>query len=221
MSYIKESKVEFENLKNAIIKIVDNRLINITMSIYGEMLYTEADELGNELTIHNVDSLSTGFQGLINLVGDIISRFSLINKDISYEQYEGIIIIDELENHLHPIFQKKLPSLLSSIFPKVQFICSIHSPIPLLGALENSVILNINRTSEEGITIERIDQLFEFDKLNPNIILTSPIFGFKDIFPITYDPGSDRISTVDYYNDEIFRKTLKQKLDNYLNEDIK
>ena len=114
-----------------------------------------------------------------------------------------------------------MPSLLSSIFPKVQFICSIHSPIPLLGALENSVILNINRTSEEGITIERIDQLFEFDKLNPNIILTSPIFGFKDIFPITYDPGSDRISTVDYYNDEIFRKTLKQKLDNYLNEDIK
>jgi len=220
-SWIKKSKNEYENLKSALIKILNTRLIDINIDEEGIVKYTEADEKGIELGQQKLEHLATGFQGLINLTGDIITRYSSAFPDLAFDKYEGIIIIDELENHLHPVFQKQLPSLLSSVFQKLQFICSIHSPIPLLGALPNSVILNINRNAEDGITIERIDQLFDFNTLNPNIILTSPIFGFKDIFPLEYDGTRDRIKTDDFYDDDEFRKVLKRKLDDYLKKDVK
>ena len=218
-SYLKKDKSEFDNLRNAIIRVLDNRIRDISIDDDGIVQYLEVDDNGNSLGQNQLELLATGFQGLINLVGDIIIRFSVSAK--KYEDFEGIVVVDELENHLHPIFQKKLPSLLSSVFPNIQFITSIHSPIPLLGSPKEIVVINTNRTADEGITAERIDQLFEFNKLNPNIILTSPIFGFKDIFPTTYDAKNDRISTVDYYNDEIFRKALKEKLNSYLNDETK
>ena len=218
-SYLKKDKSEFDNLRNAIIRVLDNRIRDISIDDDGNVRYLEVDDNGNSLGKNQLQQLATGFQGLINLVGDIIIRFSVTAK--KYEDFEGIVVIDELENHLHPIFQKKLPSLLSSVFPNIQFITSIHSPIPLLGSPREIVVINTNRTADEGITAERIDQLFEFNKLNPNIILTSPIFGFKDIFPSTYDAKNDRISTVDYYSDEVFRKALKEKLESYLNDETK
>lgn len=218
-SYLKKDKSEYEKLRDTILRVLDSRIRDISIDDDGKVQYYEVDDNGIDLGHNQLEHLATGFQSLINLVGDLIVRFTGTIQNS--QDFVGIVIIDELENHLHPIFQKKLPTLLSGVFPKIQFITSIHSPIPLLGAPKETAIININRTAEDGITAERIDQLFELNKLNPNVILTSPIFGFKDIFPTTYNSENDRISTVDYYNDEIFRKALKEKLDNYLNDDAK
>ena len=146
----------------------------------GEIWYIELDNDKKELGKNRLENLATGYQSLINLVGDIIARYSRAYPNLKYSEYTGIIIIDELENHLHPIFQKKLPSLLSEIFPKIQFITSVHSPIPLLGAPENTVILKVNRDAEKKITIERI-VIDNIESLNPNILFTSPVFGFTSI----------------------------------------
>lgn len=216
---LKKDKTEYDNLRNAIIKVLDKRIQDISIDENGNVQYFEFDDNGNLLGQNQLEHLATGFQGLINLVGDIIVRFSKTSQ--SYADFTGIVIIDELENHLHPIFQKKLPSLLTSVFPKIQFITSVHSPIPLLGAPKETVVINVNRSADDGITAERIDQLFDFNTINPNILLTSPIFGFKDIFPATYDAQKDRIKTVDYFNDVEFQKVLKTKLDNYLKDDLK
>lgn len=217
-SSLKKDKTEYDNLRNAIIKVLDKRIQDISIDENGNVQYFEFDDKGNLLGQNQLEHLATGFQGLINLVGDIIVRFSKTSQ--KFADFAGIVIIDELENHLHPIFQKKLPSLLSSVFPKIQFITSVHSPIPLLGAPNETVVINVNRSADDGITAERIDQLFDFNTINPNILLTSPIFGFKDIFPITYDAQNDRIKTVDYFNDVEFQKVLKTKLDNYLKDDL-
>lgn len=218
-SSLKKDKSEYDNLRNAIIKVLDKRIQDISIDDSGNVQYFEFDDKGKLLGQNQLEQLATGFQGLINLVGDIIVRFSKTFK--KYEDFKGIVIIDELENHLHPIFQKKLPSLLSSVFPKIQFITSVHSPIPLLGAPKETVVINVKRSVDDGITAERIDQLFDFNTINPNILLTSPIFGFKDIFPTTYDTQNDRIKTVDYFNDVVFQKVLQTKLSNYLNDDLK
>lgn len=177
-SSLKKDKSEYDNLRKAIIKVLDKRIQDILIDENGNVQYFEFDDNGNHLGQNRLEHLATGFQGLINLVGDIIVRFSKTSQN--YADFTGIVIIDELENHLHPIFQKKLPSLLSSVFPKIQFITSVHSPIPLLGAPKESVIIKVNRDAEQFITAEKI-VIDNIETLNPNILFTSAIFGFSSI----------------------------------------
>ncbi|MGK0366690.1 MAG: putative ATP-binding protein involved in virulence, partial [Saprospiraceae bacterium] len=126
------------------------------------------------------NQLASGYRSVIAMVGDMIIRLFKTQPDIDNPaDLEGIVLIDELDVHLHPSWQKKLPGLLSSAFPKVQFIASTHSPIPFLGAPKNSVFLKVNRTAEEGITVEIIEE--DISDWTPNLILSSPIFGFSEI----------------------------------------
>lgn len=53
--------------------------------------------------------LASGFRNIINIVGDIIIRFSKYQKPFSHKEFVGIVLIDELENHLHPILQREFP----------------------------------------------------------------------------------------------------------------
>ena len=216
-----KSTSEFNNLKNAILEILDHKITDITFDEQANVLFHEADdnksgEPVQVIAINKFENLATGFQGLINLTADIIVKFSKSFPDQPLNEYKGIVIIDELENHLHPIFQKKLPSLLTKVFPKIQFITSIHSPIPILGAPKNSIILLVKRTLEEGIKAQRIDKMFDLAELNPNLILTSPIFGLSDIFPVQYEKGVNRVKTKDLYDDAKFQEVVKEKLDQYL-----
>lgn len=130
--------------------------------------------------------LASGNQSIIAMIGDMIIRLLNVQTSVTDPRdLEGIVLIDELDLHLHPIWQKKLPTLLSELFPKIQFIAATHSPIPFLGAPENSIFIKVNRNKEEGINIEKLD--INIEDLTPNLILSSQIFGFLEIFPITYD----------------------------------
>lgn len=175
----KKNPREFDNLKNALIKVLDGKIrdIKIDKNI-GEIVFCEVDINGDILGWNQLENLATGFQGIINLVGDIIARFSQSGR--KYSDFNGIVIIDELENHLHPNFQRRLPGLLSTLFPKIQFIASIHSPIPLLGAPKDSLIIRVDRDAENGITAQRIT-IDNIETLNPNILFSSPIFGFTSL----------------------------------------
>lgn len=148
--------------------------------------YIEKDDDGNPLHRVNFNGLGSGYRNIISMVGDIILGLNSPRKkheviDLRVEM-KAVILIDEFELYLHPKLQKELPSILSSLFPNVQFIASTHSPIPLLGAPEGSVFLKVNRTIEDGIKVERLEKLEkEIRYLLPNTILTSDIFDF-DIF---------------------------------------
>ena len=141
--------------------------------------YFETDSEGNLLedgiTFKN---LAAGYKNIIATVGDMIFRLGTVQNFNNYEDLEGIVLIDEFELHLHPKYQKLFVQKLTELFPKIQFIVSTHSPIPLLGAPKNSVIINVSRTREEGIKAELLD--IDFSVLTPNAILSSPIFGFQD-----------------------------------------
>jgi predicted ATP-binding protein involved in virulence len=112
-----------------------------------------------------------------------------------------------------------LPSVFSKVFPNVQFIVSTHSAIPILGAPENSVLLRVNRNQEDGITVERLEYLEkQLKDLTPNLILTSEIFGFQDIFPVTHDK-SKRIRTEDTITELEENDEMMDALKSYMNTD--
>ena len=89
----------------------------------------------NNRIIPNLNALSTGQSALFNMFATIIRYADTndLNKSIRLEDITGIVVIDEIELHLHSNLQRKiLPKLLKK-FPKVQFVISSHSPLFLLG----------------------------------------------------------------------------------------
>jgi len=194
------------------IKIVGNKFKTGT-----EILYFEKDSKDPV----KFNELAMGLRSIIGFIGDLFLRLTK-NKSIKkLEEITGIVLIDEFDNHLHPKWQRELVEKLTKLFPRVQFIVSTHSPIPLLGAPpERTVILNVNRTKEDGITIKRLAKLEkELKYLLPNQLLTSDIFGLENIENIYLkDNELDKLYSEDNYNDieknELLKKDLERRATN-------
>jgi predicted ATPase len=179
----------FNALKKVLEQILYDKIsINIDVSNGSpKVKYTEkATEWEENKAYESVSlqDLAAGYRSILTMVGDMLLRFLSTNSS-DLDSIAGIALIDEIDAHLHPKYQYELPNLLSKAFPKVQFIVTTHSPIPLLGLGENnkSVIFKVNRTIEEGITMDRLDNNIPFRQMLPNSLLSSPIFGFESIFP--------------------------------------
>lgn len=106
-----------------------------------------------EVTVYRHDSvekfpvrmLSDGEKGVISLVADIAYRMALLNPSLLENILEtrGIVLIDEIDLHLHPAWQKKIIHDLTSIFPNIQFVITTHSPSVLANVPKEYVqILN-------------------------------------------------------------------------------
>jgi predicted AAA+ superfamily ATPase/predicted ATPase len=151
------------------IKIVDRKVV-----------YIEKEMMGNGQTYDPLpfEKLASGYRNIIAMVGDMLIRLFKEQPEAKNPKgLCGIVIIDELDLHLFPRWQRELPGMLSSVFPNVQFIASTHSVLPFLGAPEKSVFLKVTRNKKQGIQIERID--INIKNLLPNSILTSPIFDLE------------------------------------------
>lgn len=89
----------------------------------------------------NSDLLSDGYKRLVNIVLDIAIRCSLLNRirygEESYKHTHGTVIIDEIDEHLHPALQVRILKDLRRTFPKIQFIVSSHAPL-VISSVENN-----------------------------------------------------------------------------------
>lgn len=85
--------------------------------------------------------LSDGYKRLVNIVLDIAIRCSLLNKTIygeeSFTKTHGTVIIDEIDEHLHPALQNRVLKDLHKTFPKIQFIVSTHAPMVISSVESN------------------------------------------------------------------------------------
>lgn len=103
------------------------------------------DKDGVEISL---DQLSDGEKNLIALVGDIARRLAIANPNSKKPlSGEGIILIDEIDLHLHPSWQRLMIPQLQKVFPNCQFIITTHSPQVLSHVPPESVFL---LSSERG-----------------------------------------------------------------------
>ncbi len=180
--------------------------------------YIEKDASGNELKKVSFYQLASGIKSMIAMLGDILVKFYDQQPEIfDPSEFTGLVIIDEIDIHLHPKLQKKLVEQLSITFPKIQFIASTHSPIPLLGAPKNSVIFTVERGAQTGVIAKRIDQKLILGDLLPNTILTSPIFGLDDIIPSSHEK-SHLIRTEMNYKDVEINDIVRQKIQDFFTD---
>lgn len=96
----------------------------------------------------NLSLLSSGETALMCLFGEIIRQADTLRNNIPLNQIQGIVLIDEIEKHLHIRLQKEILPGLLKLFPGIQFIVSSHSPF-----------LNMGLASEKGIK----SQIFDLD----------------------------------------------------------
>lgn len=79
--------------------------------------------------ILDVTQLSAGEKALLTLVSDLARRLSIANPEsVDPRHEEGTVLIDEVDLHLHPRWQRRLLPSLERTFPKCQFIVTTHSP---------------------------------------------------------------------------------------------
>jgi len=89
------------------------------------------------------EHLSDGQRTILGLFCDIARRAAILNPHFEGEANEktnGVVLIDELDLHLHPRWQMSIIENLQKTFPNIQFICTTHSPI-LLRSIEKDKII--------------------------------------------------------------------------------
>lgn len=109
------------------------------------------------------EGLSDGYRDVIKIVADIATRMCILNPYLTKETFTktpGIVIIDELDLSLHPRWQRKIVNVLTSIFPRVQFICASHSPF-LIQSLKDGQLISMKGEIEEEYSGQSIEDIAE------------------------------------------------------------
>ena len=83
------------------------------------------------------NTLSSGYAAVFSMINDLIMRTEKKGDNI-----EGIVLIDEIETHLHLELQKEILPILTQMYPKIQFIVSTHSPF-ILSSIDNAVVFDL------------------------------------------------------------------------------
>lgn len=95
------------------------------------------------------NSMSMGYAAVFDIIGDLIMRME------SKRRYdlEGLVLIDEIETHLHVDLQKKIVPILTQLFPNIQFVLTTHSPF-VLNSTQNAVVYDLEKKLlvKDGLT---------------------------------------------------------------------
>ena len=133
---------EYEMFKNIVASFMKeiNELDEIP-SIYYSSQFEELVYKDDKTEIP-ISKLSAGYQSLLWMIMDLAYRVCLLNPELeSREQVTGIVLIDEIDLHLHPKWQWNVIEALRKTFAGVQFIIATHSPIVISAAKEANLIL--------------------------------------------------------------------------------
>lgn len=146
VSWQEDQKIaEYEAVKNALAKFMS--IMNDTD--VNKVLYDKKQEelmYKNGNKILPIRFLSAGYQSLIWMVLEIAYRMAVLNPNLLENvtnKTTGIVLIDELDLHLHPKWQWKVIKALKETFPNVQFIATTHSSI-ILASCKNERVISIN-----------------------------------------------------------------------------
>jgi len=119
-------------------------------------------------------ALSDGYRSVLALAGDLIWRLIQAFPDSTNPLAEpGVVLIDELDIHLHPSWHREIPGWLRAQFPNLQFFVATHSPLIAAGAGADALTLRFEVA--DGAT--KVDAVPNVAALNVDRILQSPAFG--------------------------------------------
>ena len=130
-------------------------------------------------------SLSDGYRSVLAFAGDLVWRLLQAFPTSSNPLHEeGIALIDELDIHLHPLWQRDIAGWLRRQFPNLQFIVATHSPLIAGGAGEDALTLKFDLENGKS----RVSEVENISAKSVDNILTSDAFGLAS----PYSPGTEK-----------------------------
>ncbi|TAK34497.1 MAG: hypothetical protein EPO28_15960 [Saprospiraceae bacterium] len=159
-------------------------------------LKTDYEELlSGELVIFKngdplkINQLSAGEKTLFSFVTDLARRLALLNRDsINPLEGNGIVLIDEIDLHLHPAWHRTVLPKLQDTFPNIQFIVTTHSPFVLQSVPnEHALLLKKAKKSKE---LETEELEYEYGSSYETIV--EEVFGIKADFALSIEKSLDK-----------------------------
>ncbi len=183
------------------------------------------DETGFQMHMP-LSQMSDGYKGTISLIADIAYRMAVLNPQLGtavIDKTDGIVLIDEVDLHLHPAWQHRILSDLQEIFPKVQFIVTTHAPAVIssaksenLAILKDYEVLDANAEIYGNDVNSILKEIMGVSERNPAIA------GLFDQFYAVLNEGQyDEAEKVldeideqrDYHDKEVAANRVKLKLE--------
>ena len=121
--------------------------------------------------------LGYGYQTLITWVADLVSRMVERYPDSPNPLAEpAVVLVDEIDLHLHPMWQRKLMGFLTERFPNTQFIATAHSPLVAQAAADANLAV-LRREGDHVVIDNDVDNIRDW---RIDQILTSDLFGLRN-----------------------------------------
>lgn len=155
--------------------------------------------------------LSSGFKSIIYLLFSTIKEIEFRFQEHNYkaEEFDGIILIDEIEIHLHPEWQERITDILKKVFPCAQFILTTHSPHVIQTAEPNQIIAlqldeNNNvflrtdlQTSEYGFKGWTVEEIL-YDVMGMKTLRTEMYHNLMEEFGVAVDEENEEKAKLIY-----------------------
>lgn len=163
-----------ETVRKALSTFVGEKFSNPRMMIHPLRFVMDERVGDSKFRQLRIEQMSDGYKIVTAMVADIASRMAEANPDMENPlMSNGIVLIDEIDLHLHPKWQRTIIDSLSKTFPKIQFIVSTHSPIILSGAMDAAQVIVLG---EDGIVDADAK---EYETYDISQLLLSELFGLK------------------------------------------
>lgn len=142
-------KLWFDNFENLLSEIFEGSKVTLNFN-YKDYSFTIIQD-GREF---GFNQLSDGYSAIIDIIADLILKMQSPDSLTRFYEKEGIVLIDEIETHLHLELQRLILPMLTRVFPNIQFIVTTHSPF-VLSSIENAVAFDLEKK-------ERLEDLTEY-----------------------------------------------------------
>lgn len=181
----------------------------------GQLVSVRRRDLSPIVKVHNrevtLEKLSSGNLLLIErLIGLIRRMYGICElnkrpiKDIT--KIEGILLIDEIENHLHPKWQKSVMETLQTFFPNIQIIITTHSPF-IVSSVKNATVFVCKSMIDYSIVEDETD---DYSNLPVDEVLNTPVFNVG--------PFNDKITNLLRMRKEAIMAGKKDEAEKYAQE---
>ena len=193
--------IQFEKLLQQIFEDTTLKL-DFNEDTFSFMIYQSGKEP------YDFNCMSSGFSAIMDIVLDLMIRMVKKKGRIFEFDLPGIVLIDEIETHLHLELQKQIMHILTCLFPNIQFIVSTHSPF-VLNSLDNVVIYDLENhiIVENGLSDVPYDGIvkgyFQVDTLSDT--LKNKFQQYKTLVqkPKLTDDDFEKIAELEMFLDEI------------------
>lgn len=178
------------------------RALREVLALHVEDDLIRDDDLGIAVRVNGMltplERMSEGYKALLAMTVDIVRELMAHWRNL--EDARAVVLIDEIETHLHPRWKMRVMPALRRAFPNVTFIATTHDPLCLRGLDDGEVAVLVR---DERQNIDRLRELPSIKGLRAEQLLTSDYFGLSS----TADPETE--ASISHYADLLTTRDLR------------